>query len=181
MSIGSFVAIVVAGLIGLAVAGSVPWEVPVTLGVAAALVGVIVERVRERRRCGGCGGVHRDLVQDQGERICDLCRAEATSDARLDDLVRRATATVEDLEFMDAEWPDQFEAEELEIRLRALGADVEVAWRAFLRSTEQQNKALESGRAEKEKEAMNGARRALIAAISSARSRRVSLAAAHRT
>ena len=134
-----------------------------------ALLDGAIDRVRRRYLCDRCGRSNTVALQvDQGERMCQPCRDQTDRDDRLDDLVGRATATVEEMHFRGEDWPNDEETEELEIRLRALGPDVEIAWRAFVRAASESNAALDRG--DRTKTVARGAAKdKLLAAITSAR------------
>jgi phage FluMu protein Com len=109
----------------------------------------IIAVVGDQSRCDQCGKifeVDRTVYHDQ---TCRRCRA-------IDDLLHRATLTAERDHRLsrllnraslaaigDAQtWPREEEREELEIRLRPLGPEVELAWRAVLRAAEALKEAL---------------------------------------
>ena len=144
MSTGTFVGGVVATLVALAIAGLVAWWIPASAFFAWALLEAMERRLHRRQVCERCSkswGVGLPVVQR--ERVCGACREQENHDDRLDDLLRRATATVEKLVHRDENWPTREEKEELEIYLGALGPHVEVAWRAYQRAATALNEALD--------------------------------------
>jgi phage FluMu protein Com len=141
----TFVSVLVAVLVAFAIAGFVAWWVPV----AALVVWGIIAVVGDQSRCDQCGKifeVDRTVYHDQTCRRCraidDLLHREtltAERDHRLSRLLNRASlAAIGDAQT----WPREEEREELEIRLRPLGPEVELAWRAILRAAEALKEAL---------------------------------------
>ena len=164
--LGSVLGAVIGSLVALAIAGLTPWFLPVTAFIVWVLLNGLLTRILQRTICDRCDKGHPVALRlYDGERLCVSCRDQIVRDDRLDGLVKRATATVEDLYHRDADWPNDEETEEMEIRLRALGPDVELAWRAYLRaataSNEKQTAEARARRVE--------ARDALLLAIQSAR------------
>jgi phage FluMu protein Com len=141
----TFVSVLVAVLVAFAIAGFVAWWVPVV----ALVVWGIIAVVGDQSRCDQCGKIFEVDPTVYHDETCRRCRA-------IDDLLHRATLTLERDHRLSRPllraslaavgdpqaWPNAEEREELEIRLRALGPEVELAWRAVLRAADTLNEAL---------------------------------------
>jgi hypothetical protein len=163
----TFASVLAAGLVAAAIAGLVAWWLPVVTLVVWFIFGIISDQdrcdecgkifSRDQGRCNTCRRCLERIARDA--RLDDLLnRAALTAarDARVDDLLTgQFIPTFRDMrvdQLLDSATsaatdeaktgPTEEEREELEIWLRRLAPEVEIAWRAFLRAVNALNDAL---------------------------------------
>jgi hypothetical protein len=143
--LGTFVLVIVAVLCALAFAGLTAWWMPAAVLIAGSALDALSRSLNRKRRCVDCGLVYATTVEPHhGVRKCLDCRKREEREDRLDDLLDRATATVAQAVHQELKDLDDQELAELKIRLRTLGPDVAVAWRAYKRAARASNNALDA-------------------------------------